>query len=239
MKKNLVTMKLVILAAGQGTRMLPLTENKPKAMIELKGKPILQWILERASEAGIKQAGIVIGFRRETITSFFGKKFMGIEIEYLEQKQHLGTASAIQLAKKFAGKEFIAVYGDVIPGKGLLEKLSMEKGADVVIVARQTSEPWKYGCLELEGSKVKGIIEKPAKGKMEKAWANAGIYKFTGRIFEAIEKTSKSKRGEYEITDSIMLLAGHGKVECIKWEKEITDIGNIQELGEAGKRKSV
>ena len=79
-------MKAIILAAGQGKRLLPLTENKPKSMIELNGKPILQWILEGAKAAGIKQAAIVVGFRQETIKDFFGEKFLGVKIKYFEQK---------------------------------------------------------------------------------------------------------------------------------------------------------
>lgn len=226
-------MKAVILAAGQGTRLLPLTENKPKAMVELKGKPLLQWIVERIREAGVKEAGIVVGYKQEIIRNFFGEEFEGVKIKYFEQEKHLGTANAIEVAEDFVEKEFLVLHGDIIPEKELLEKLAKKKGFDCVIVARKTSEPWKYGCLEIQGSKVKGIIEKPEKGKMKTAWINAGIYKFNRKIFDGIRKTQLSERNEFEITDSIKYLIKEGKVGCVKWSKEIIDIGDASDLERA------
>ncbi len=229
-------MKLVILAAGQGTRMLPLTAEKPKAMVELKGKPLLQWALERAKKSGTKEIGVVVGFRKEKIIDFFGKEFQGMKITYIEQNISMGTANAVSLAEKFAGKQdFIVVHGDVIPGKGLLEKLSKKKGVDCVVVARETKVPEKYGCVEMKGKTVKAIIEKPSWWKEKTAWINAGIYRFNEKIFGALKKTKISKRGEFELTDSINILAKEGKVSCMKWEKEIIDIGNKEDLKKAGK----
>jgi len=228
-------MKAVILAAGQGVRMLPLTEEKPKVMVELKRKPILQWVLERAKQAGIKEALIVVCFKKEKIMDFFGEEFEGVKIEYAEQEEPLGTANAIESVEESAGKEFLSLNGDVVPEKELLKKLIAKKGFDAVIVARKTGEPWKYGCLEIERDKVKSIVEKPEKGKEPSDWINAGIYKFNKKIFPAIRKTQLSERNEFEITESLLHLVKEGKVGCIKWKKEIIDIGNIEDLKRAEK----
>ncbi len=228
-------MKAVILAAGQGVRMLPLTKSKPKPMVKVKGKPILQWVLERAKEAGIEEAAIIVGYKKKTVIDFFGKEFEGMKIEYFEQKEHLGTAHAIELVEEFVDKEFLVLYGDVIPEKEMLEKLIAKEGFDAVIVARKTEEPWKYGCLEMDKDRVKNIVEKPEKGKEPSDWINAGAYKFGRKIFPAIRKTQLSERNEFEITESLLYLVKEGKVGCIKWEKEIIDIGSAEDLEEAEK----
>ena len=228
-------MKAIILAAGQGTRLLPLTENKPKAMVELNGKPLLEWVLERVKQAGIKEVGLIVGFKQETIRNHFGEEFNGLPITYFEQKEHLGNANAIELAEGFVGKEFLVMHGDVVATKELLKKLAEKKGFDVLIAARKTLEPWKYGCLEIRGGRVKNIVEKPKEWKEKNAWISAGLFKFNKKIFQAIRKTQLSERQEFEITDSIMHLIKEAKVGCIKWEKEIIDIGSREDLEKAEK----
>ncbi|MBN2127609.1 MAG: nucleotidyltransferase family protein, partial [Candidatus Diapherotrites archaeon] len=93
-------MNAVILAAGKGTRLKPLTDFVPKCMVELKGKPLIEWILTELKKAGIKKAVLVVGYKKEKIKEFIGEKFKGIEIEYVFQKKQLGTGNALSTGEK-------------------------------------------------------------------------------------------------------------------------------------------
>jgi bifunctional UDP-N-acetylglucosamine pyrophosphorylase/glucosamine-1-phosphate N-acetyltransferase len=228
--------KAIILAAGQGTRMLPLTKKKPKAMVEVNGKSFLERALQELKDTPLKQIGIIVGFERDKIIKYFGVEWGTLQLEYILQLRHNGTADAIKCARNFVGKEkFVSINGDIIFEAKLINELIRVKGFDVVMVARNSSQPWKYGCLKIKGKKVLDIIEKPVKGKEPSNLVNAGIYLFNSKIFKAIEKIKKSERNEFEITDAIKILAKKGRVGFIKVKGLFYDIGTIKELRKAEK----
>ncbi|MFH1544646.1 MAG: sugar phosphate nucleotidyltransferase [archaeon] len=226
----------VILAAGKGLRMRPLTDEIPKAMIEVKGKSLLERSMENLKKAGIRKIGIVVGYKKEKIMNRFGNFFKGTKIEYFVQEKPIGTANAVYKAKDFVnGKDFIQVNGDVYFEHHIIDDLKKVRGFDAVLVGRKVHDPWNFGVLKVEANMVKGVIEKPEKGETTSRLVNAGIYKFSSKIFEAIEKTPLSSRKEYEITDSIKLLIGKGRVSWIPLSAGYSDVSDLKQLKEAEK----
>jgi len=231
-------MKCVVLAAGKGTRMLPLTEEIPKAMVLLGKKPLLQWHLESLVKAGAEKFCIISGWKREKIEEYFGKEFHGIPIEYVFQEKQLGNAHAIGLAEKFvSGEKFLVSYCDVIMDSEFIKKFmefgKKSKESDAVVAVRKVSDVSKFGWIKTKGEKVLEIIEKPE--KKQKGLINAGLWFFSPKIFEEIRKTEKSKRGELEITDSVKPLIKKGKLGFLETKQKVFDIGTIGELKKAEK----
>lgn len=198
-------MDAVILAAGEGTRLRPLTLTRPKPMLPIAGKPILQWDLE-ALKKFFKKVIIVVGYKKERIIEHFGKKFKNLKLEYIEQKEQLGTGHAVSLLKDHVSKEFFLMNGDIIISEETIKnfiKDFLEFRANMLAVIK-VENPSDFGIVKLKGNRIQNIIEKPSFSKEN--LANSGIYFFNEEIFKAIEKTERSPRGEYEITDAIKIL---------------------------------
>lgn len=213
-----LAMKAVILAAGLGTRMRPLTFTKPKFLLPVGGKPALDRVIEMLREIGLKEIGMVVGYGREQIQERYknGKDF-GVKIEYLLQEELLGTADAVSKAKPFVGDEdFFVINGDVFADIESLssflsyyEEVKSHPGFGGCLTIAEVDHPEQFGVVQVEDGRVVKIVEKPLETKLRTT--NAGIYIFTSEIFEAIRKTPKSERGEYEITSSIQNLVDWGR----------------------------
>lgn len=205
-------MKAVILTAGEGTRMRPLTTTRPKTMLITGGKPLIQYNIESLRDAGIKDITLVVGYKREVIEEYFGdgNKF-GVNINYAVQKGQLGTAHAIGSAEKFIDESFIVLNGDIIVSydliRNLIEKYATRTSNQVksVLTLIEVDDPSSYGIVSTMNDQIIEIVEKPAPGEEPSNLANAGIYLFSTEIFEAIRETKLSERGEYEITDSLAI----------------------------------
>jgi len=191
-------MKCVILAAGEGKRMHPLTFTRPKVMLPLVGKPILEWNLMNAKAAGFKKFLFVVGYKSEMVRDYFKNgKDWSVSIDYVNQGKALGTAHAISMAEPFVD-DCLVLCGDTIFGVNDIKNVAHKKMGIGLVNVEHAEE---YGVVALKGSKVTQIYE-----KMEHPTSNtinAGIYRFKHTIFSYIKKTKKSLRGEYEITDSI------------------------------------
>jgi dTDP-glucose pyrophosphorylase len=230
-------MKGLVLAAGKGIRMMPLTEDKPKAMVLLNGKPLLEHVLRELEKAGIKECGIIVGYKGEKIKAYFGDSYKGMKLKYFEQEKQLGTAHAVATAEEWIDEDFILLSADVLVESPLLEELSEKKSFAAVLTLRHDDFPERYGVVEVEKNAVKKIIEKPNCAP-EGALVNAGIYRFSPKIFEAIRNTKKSQRNEFELTDSIRILMESGeKVGFVELDGPCLDIGSMEELARAEKAK--
>ncbi len=209
-------MKAVLLAAGAGERLMPITATRPKHLIKVAGKPILQFCLEAVKNAGITEAIIVTHYMGEAIHGYFGNgEKLGLKISYVEQKAILGTGNAAEVAEPYVDGDFVLIYGDLLFGQDAVKDVvsSFRKGKTAAVMAVVPVErPENYGIIEhdTEG-KVKRIVEKPAAGKASSNLANAGIYAFSKDVFDKIKQTTTSIRGEWELTDAITLLAQDGK----------------------------
>lgn len=201
-------MKAVVLVAGKGTRMEPLTSGCPKVMLQVANKPILEHILNSAIEAGIEGFVFITGYLEEQIKEYFGNgSKWGVSIEYVQQKEQLGTANAIGCAKGHVDGAFLVLNGDMLIGQEDLKAL-VSRTEEAVICVKEVENPSDFGVLETKDNRVVRIIEKPKNPPTN--LANAGIYFFRQSIFDFIDRTQASVRNEFEITDSIQMLIDSG-----------------------------
>lgn len=234
-------MKAVILAAGKGTRLKPLTDYTPKPMLNVAGRLLLEWMIKRVHEAGIYEVLLVTNYLENQIKDYFGDgSNHGVEISYVTQKETLGTANAFHQAKEFVGEsQFMALYGDHYIAEDVLKKIKNEhREGEVAVASMPVDDPSQYGAFALEGEYIKRVVEKPPKGKEPSKYANVGIYIFPHGIFSYIEKTPKSPRGEFEITDTMQLMIDDNillKKHDIM-EEDWLDIGLPWNLLEANRR---
>jgi len=228
--------KVVVAAAGQGTRMLRLTNNKPKHLINVRKRPFLAYLLDDLFEAGYKEIILVVGYKEDMMKEFLDEyknslKGKNLKIDIVSQYEILGpkekeygTACPVKCIEKFVDNEpFIFLYGDNLYSVKDLRKMNIDD--DYCYVAGiKDSHPEKYGVLITNNGFLKEIIEKPKEfvGDL----INTGLYKFTPDIFKKLSKIKKSSRGEYEITDAISLLAKDKKVKVKKIEDYWKDFGN-------------
>lgn len=194
-------MQCVILAAGEGSRMRPLTTSRPKVMLPLAGKPSLEHLIRNVKEAGISDIIIVVGYREEAIRSYFGDgSEFGVSIKYVVQRRQLGTADALRTAEPFVTDTFLMLNGDMIVDVEDLTKIC-ETEAPVMAVST-TTHPEDFGVVTLSGDKIASLEEKSLEPKSN--IINAGAYLFGTEIFDTLKKVSPSSRGEYELTDALM-----------------------------------
>ncbi len=207
--------KAVLLAAGKGTRMKELTNDLPKPMLEVHGKPILLHIIEGLKAAGVAEFCIVVGYRADVVRDFFGDgSRFGVRVEYVTQVVQDGTGRVVELAKEFAGADaFVLSYGDILIDAANYQRLvALGDAQGLVSVKHNEGEIAKGGCVVVnERFELTDLIEKPA-GKAPSPWYNAGVYAFRPSIFEFTAKLKLSPRGEYELTDAIRDLAQSGSV---------------------------
>jgi len=224
--ENNKKMKVVILAGGKGTRMLPLTNEIPKVLVEINGKEFLYYVIKSLQKAGYENFGIVVGYKKEKIEEFLKRE--NFQATLIEQKEQKGTGDAVMCAREFAGKDdFIVLGGDGL--WGLKDLKQMEKHDNFnYISAIETESPEKYGVLIEENEFLKEIKEKPKEycGNL----ISTGFYKFTPEIFEALQKVDLSPRGEHELTDAITMLAKEQKVKILKVKEFWKDLGNIKDI---------
>ena len=229
--------KAVLLAAGKGTRMRELTNDLPKPMIAVRGKPILQHIVEGLAAAGVTHILIVVGYRAEVVRAFFGdgSKF-GVSIEYTTQEVQDGTGRVVALAESFAGSDpFVLSYGDIlITPENYQTLVELGDAEALVSVKHNPGEVAKGGAVFVnERFEMTDLREKPAPGEPTSPWYNAGVYTFRASIFTHIAQLPKSPRGEYELTDAIRTLAQSGcVVRVFELTGEWADVRDPEVLAE-------
>ena len=207
--------KAVLLAAGKGTRMKELTNELPKPMLEVRGKPILLHIVEGLRAAGVTDFLIIVGYRADVVRDFFGDgSKLGVRVCYATQVVQDGTGKVVELAKDFAGSDaFVLSYGDIlIDPKNYAQLTELGDAEGIVTVKHNEGEIAQGGCVVVnERFELTDLIEKPD-GPAPSPWYNAGVYTFRPSIFDFTAKLKLSKRGEYELTDAIRDLAQSGRV---------------------------
>jgi len=174
----------VILAAGEGQRLRPFTVTKPKVMLSIAGKPIVQYVIEALAQNGIRNIVLVVGYRREQVFDYMGSgERFGVDITYITQESQLGTAHALAQAKAVTESEFLVLSGDnLIEADAVAQFVAVKPEAMLV---KRVDNPARYGVVTIENGMVKDIVEKPEEAKSNVV--NTGIYAFTKEIFSFIE----------------------------------------------------
>jgi len=232
--------KVVIAAAGQGTRMLELTKDKPKHIIEVQDKPFLFYLLDNLFLAGYREIFLVLGFKGELVEKllehYIAPCSREFKIKFINQHKILGpkekeygTACPVKCVKDEIGSDnFIYVYGDNLFSVEDLKSMNIDDEFCYIAGLKQKN-PEKYGVLIEDGADfLEEIIEKPKEfvGDL----INAGLYKFTHEVFDKLSEIKKSPRGEYEITDVISLLAKEKRVKIKKIKDYWHDFGNPNDI---------
>ncbi len=221
--------KAVVLAAGRGTRMRELTVDLPKPMIEVRGKPVLQHIVEGLRDAGIRDFLIIVGYRADAVQNFFGDgSRYKIEMQYAIQAVQDGTGRVVNLARNFAGDSpFVLNYGDILVDPANYKRLlDLPDDVEAIITVKRDEDVSKGGAAFLnDRMELVDLREKSKPGEATSPWYNTGIYAFRPSIFEFISKLKPSPRGEYELTDAIRDLAQSGKkVKALELTGEWADV---------------
>jgi glucose-1-phosphate thymidylyltransferase len=208
-------MKALILAAGKGTRLKPLTNTVPKHLLPVGDKPLLFHVLDYAKDAGIKDIGIVVSpdsgpYIEEALGSHRANR---TRIRFIVQPEPLGLAHAVKVARGFLGESpFLMLLGDNLIQEGVTDFLSEFRISrpDASILLKEVPDPSAFGVAELGSSgRVVHLEEKPRKPRSN--LAIVGLYLFTAEIHKAIAQIKPSRRGELEITDAIQKLLEMGK----------------------------
>lgn len=217
--------------------MRDLTEALPKPMLLVRGKPVLQHIVEGSRDAGLTNFLIIVGWRAEVVKEFFGDgSKLGVRIEYATQTVQDGTGKVVELAREFAGNDpFLLSYGDILVApenfSGICNALA---GAEAVVSVKRSDDVSQGGAVFVnEKFELVNLREKPKPGEPTSPWYNAGVYAFRSSIFDFIAKLERSARGEYELTDAIRNLALAGKkVQALELTGEWADVRDPEILAQ-------
>jgi len=226
--------RAVLLAGGKGTRMGAITEEMPKPLLPVRGKPLLEHIMDRLVEAGIRRFLVVVGFQAEQIERHFAK--WKLPVEFRVQEPVNGTGLAARLAKEFAGGEpFLLSFGDCLCSAAeyvrCLAILRDNPATAAVLAAKDIADPWLGAAIYEHGGRISRIIEKPPKGSSTTRWGSAGFYGFRSVIFEYLEKLTPSVRNEYEITSAFELMLADGlELRISPVEGNWRDVGRPEDL---------
>ena len=221
--------KAVVLAAGRGTRMRELTVDLPKPMVQVRGKPVLQHILEGLRDAGVRKFLIVVGYHADAVRNFFGDGARyNTEIQYAAQVVQDGTGRVVDLARNFVeNTPFILSYGDILVDATNYKRLvDLPDNIEAIITVTRGEDVSKGGAVFLnDGMELVDLREKSCTGGRTSPWYNAGVYAFRPSIFDFTARLKLSPRGEYELTDAIRELAQSGKkVKALELTGEWTDV---------------
>ncbi|QLK25684.1 NTP transferase domain-containing protein [Natrinema zhouii] len=226
-------MKAVVLAAGQGTRMRPLSESVPKPMLPVADRPLAAHTVDAAVDAGADEIVLVIGYEGETVRNYFGTEYRGIPVSYAVQEEQAGTADAVNAARAHIDGPFAVLNGDNLYDQAAIDQLF---DACPAVCAIEVDDPSNYGVLSTAADDpdlVTEIVEKPADPPTN--LANAGAYAFPAEAREWLEVPA-SERGEHEITDVVARVIDEYNVTPVSLERWL-DVGRPWELLEANEWK--
>ena len=224
--------KAVLLAAGRGTRMRDLTNDLPKPMLQVRGKPVLQHIIEGLRVAGVEDFCIVVGWRAEVVRDYFEEK----NISYVTQTKQDGTGKVVELARAFCRDDaFVLSYGDILVDASNYQRLvRLKDETEAIVSVRRDQDVSKGGAVFVnENFEVTDVREKPLPNEPTSPWYNAGVYAFRPSIFDFTARLQLSPRGEYELTDAVRDLARSGKkVQALELTGDWADVRDPEILAQ-------
>ncbi|TYT62134.1 UTP--glucose-1-phosphate uridylyltransferase AglF [Natrialba swarupiae] len=233
-------MQAVVLAAGKGTRLRPLTEDKPKALVEVDGRPIVEDVFDNLLALDVSELIVVVGHRKEQIIDRYGDSYRDVPITYAHQREQLGLAHAIRQVEPMVDDDFALMLGDNVFRANLADVVNRQREdrADAAFLVEQVpyEEASRYGVLDTNDyGEIVEVVEKPEEPPSNLAMT--GFYTFTPAIFHACQLVQQSDRGEYELPDAIDLLIQSGRtIDAIRMEGWRVDVGYPDDRDRAEKR---
>jgi len=233
-------MKAVILAAGKGTRLRPLTEDKPKVLVEVDDKPLIEYAFDSLIDIGVSEFVVVVGYKKEQIMERYDDEYRDVPITYAHQREQLGLAHALLTAEPYVDDDFMLMLGDNVFDANLGDVVNRqaEERADAAFLVEEV--PWeeasRYGvCDTNEYGEITRVVEKPDDPPSNLVMT--GFYTFTPAIFHACHLVQPSDRGEYELPDAIDLLIQSGRtIDAIRMDGWRIDVGYPDDREEAERR---
>jgi glucose-1-phosphate thymidylyltransferase len=233
-------MQAVVLAAGKGTRLRPLTDDKPKVLVEVNGTPLIEDVFDNLIDSGATDLIVVVGYKAEQIIDRYGDEYRDVPITYTHQREQLGLAHAILQAEPHVDGDFMLMLGDNVFRGNLGDVASRQKEdrADAAFLVEEVpyEEASRYGVLDTnEYGEVVEVVEKPDDPPSNLVMT--GFYTFTPAIFHACHLVQPSDRGEYELPDAIDLLIQSGRtIDAIKLDGWRIDVGYPEDRDRAEER---
>lgn len=205
-------MKGVILAAGKGTRLYPITYLIPKPLLPMANRPTMHYAFDRLKEMGITDICIVVGENEPLMRAALGDgSQLGVQLTYVKQEQPNGLAHAVGFAREFLGDDkFVLYLGDAMYSEGFerFAKRFLESGCANLNIVKPVEDPTRFGVANVDGERIVKLVEKPK--NPESNLAMAGMYFFGPELWTVLPDLKPSARGEYEITDAIQMLIDRG-----------------------------
>lgn len=233
-------MKAVVLAAGKGTRLRPLTDETPKALVDVAGRPLLDHVFEQLTGLGISEFVVIVGYRKQQIIDRYEDEFRGVPITYAHQREQLGLAHALLQAEPYIDEDFALMLGDNVFRANLADVVEHQRSGDVdaafLVEEVPLAEAERYGVCETNGhGEIVEVVEKPDDPPSNMVMT--GFYTFSPAIFHACQLVQPSDRGEYELPDTIDLLLESGRtIDAIPMEGWRVDVGYPEDRDRAERR---
>lgn len=231
-------MQTVVPAAGRGSRLRPMTDDRPKALVEIAGQPLLSHVFDALSTCATEYV-LVVGYLGDRIRDRYGDAYDGTPITYVEQPSRDGLADAVRRAESAVEGDFVQLNGDNVLRGNVIEVVEThrDRNADATLLVERVSRERakRGGVLSLSDGTPTGVVEKPEEPPSR--LAVTGCFAFSTRIFEAIEAIEPSERGEYELPDAIEYLAHNGgRVETVHLDGWRVNVNTDDDIARAEDR---
>ena len=228
----------VVLAAGEGTRLRPLTATQPKGLVAVDGVPLLTHCFETLVSLGVDSLVVVVGYRGADIRACYGEDFRGVPIVYAEQAERDGLASALLTAEPHVTGSFLAMNGDNVCSANLdaVVETHRERDADATLLVEDVSRAAasRTGVLDFEGEELVGVVEKP--DDPPSTTVPRGFFAFSPAIFDACRAIDPSPTGEYELTAAVDRLLRRGStVETVPLDGWCVNVNTPDDVERAGR----
>ncbi len=222
-------MECVVLAAGEGKRMRPLTAKRPKVMLPLANRPMMEHLVLATRDTGIRDFIFVVGYGEREIRRHFGDgSGFGINVTYAPQRHQQGTADAVRSVRDLVTGPFLLMNGDMILKSSDIAEFCKRKAPCMGVST--TDHPGDYGVVMVDGDRITSLEEKSKQPKSN--LINAGAYLFSTDIFDRVDRVRPSARGELELTDALSGLIAEGTLGAYRLSYWM-DVGYPWDLLEA------
>ena len=233
-------MQAVVLAAGEGTRLRPLTEDKPKALVEVADQPLIEHVFDQLVALDVSELVVVVGYMKEQLIERYEDEYRGVPITYAHQREQQGLAHALLTAQPHVDGEFVLMLGDNVFRANLGDVITrqQESRADAAFLVEEVpeEEASRYGvCNTNKYGEIVEVVEKPDDPPSNLVMT--GFYTFTPAIFHACHLVQPSDRGEFELSDAIdLLIHSERTIDAIRMDGWRVDVGYPEDREEAQRR---